>query len=1351
VFDPQSKTSYIIGSNIMDGAEARRVVLHEVVAHRGLRVALGDRFGEVLDLVYKGMNQSDIDRLAETYGNDYYEIAEEYIAEMAELDQSPTLLDKVIAKIRELIRKVYKLSYSDSEIRKLLAESKERLKAEPNPNDYTNANDFLDDMSVYNEPRLSLKTPGKIELLSKPNVAIVDVVADSFKTIQEAKDWARENLQGNSYVNADSGFEIRVGRKSLMKVFSGKAISKSENNQSHIDLVKSIPELIKESVLAESHEGQKAEKDFNLNAIHRFYVPIRHNGELKRVKITIKDVRNDGKKYYTHEVQKIELEAARPTDMAPNPGYQQKADTYQYSTTESNSIPVAKLLKGERNSKGELFVDDSDVRFKLKSKNQSGKMINSKGEQARENFQDQMLSVRNIQEKVIEGGGNVDDFSNPYVEENLSSSKSKAQIDDYTTKFFEPLQKAVSKLMDYANPEQIQAYMKAKHAPERNAHIRMKKTMSDPSVVSLAKNVRNLKKQYNKALEEYGAGEEVDIAEANLSDANEKYDQKVKDVFEQHMQADEKYSGMTDQEAQEAIDQFEKDIPESEINELWSQIKRNTSFTTERWFKDGFLSKDQYQSYQEMFDFYVPLRGWKGSEDMDAMFDYQNNSTGGAYNLVKKAEGRESEADDPLAYMASMAHTAIAAGNKNRIKQNALRMVKNNQNRADLFNLKKVYLVKVGEDADGNEVWEETLEKPDQEKWANGEADVVMKNKDQRRVARPLASEHEVEAFFNGTKMVGNFTDPNVANAVNKTNIKETTKAATQLAQSTIGQATHWLAQNFTSKNPAFIPINFIRDMGYSIPAHLIKHGSKSAALFAKNLPVAMGAIDRHLRGTADMNSEIDKLYHQFMIGGGETGFVHLYDIKDLKKGIEKDLKRLYGTNSKWDQMTQGRLIKGSGKLLEYMALQSENMARFSTYLAAIQQGKSSKEAAYQAKEITVNFNRKGKLTSLLGSLFAFFNATVQGSQNALSMAKRHKGKMLAVSTGFAVLGALSSAIARAFGGQDEDGEYYYDQLSDYQKYNNLVLPNFWGSENKFVTIPMPHFFRSFSGLGVIANEILNDRKSATDGFYAAMGNFADALSPINTSSITNKKGELSWRPAVPTVLVPIFDVKVNENFYGGPVFKEAFSKNMEGRKPESQMGLRSTNGFLTDLAEWLNEVGGGDHLRPAGVELKDGELVNNPAKNWLFDWNPSKAEHYLEYFAGGRGKFFNNVVKTANSVLDSEEEIKTSNVPVFRRLYQSSYKKGVYEDYFKLKDEFDQYDYYYKQYRNSGELDKLFKMIGDTEQLRRVKTFGQYQKQINRLNDRMKNIEDKETISELTGLKNKLMKDAVEAVSRGD
>jgi hypothetical protein len=130
LFRPSDGMVYLIKDNINSVEALEKTLLHETMGHFGLRAYLGEKeLNTLLDFIirtrgdavaimvekYKGVLQNkspqDIERIA----------AEEYITSIAESGSDMSLLKKVIAKLRRVLRKIYKsFSFSDDEIRLVL-------------------------------------------------------------------------------------------------------------------------------------------------------------------------------------------------------------------------------------------------------------------------------------------------------------------------------------------------------------------------------------------------------------------------------------------------------------------------------------------------------------------------------------------------------------------------------------------------------------------------------------------------------------------------------------------------------------------------------------------------------------------------------------------------------------------------------------------------------------------------------------------------------------------------------------------------------------------------------------------------------------------------------------------------------------------------------------------------------------------------------------------------------------------------------------------------------------------------------------------------------------------------------
>jgi hypothetical protein len=168
-------------------------------------------------------------------------------------------------------------------------------------------------------------------------------------------------------------------------------------------------------------------------------------------------------------------------------------------------------------------------------------------------------------------------------------------------------------------------------------------------------------------------------------------------------------------------------------------------------------------------------------------------------------------------------------------------------------------------------------------------------------------------------------------------------------------------------------------------------------------------------------------------------------------------------------------------------------------------------------------------------------------------------------------------------------------------------------------------------------------------------------------------------------------------NNTGREIFKEPFTKELERYTPNSELGAYNANPLIEKTFQLFNRLGGGNEYTPAGTKIDDkGNVSYSGAKRYIFDWNPSKAEHLLEYYFGGRGRFVNDIYKTVRDGISQEREIQTYNIPVFKRLYMTPYRGNVWNDYKEIRLAIDDYKYYKKQSKGAMDIETMQKLYGN-------------------------------------------------------
>ena len=140
VFDPQSGQIYVFADQIESIDEATRTALHEK-AHRGLRVAFGNRLDPLLDDIFLNVSerrQADMQKIVDAYGldvgvvQDRRVIAEELLAHMAEHSVNDGIVNRAVAFIRNLLRQMgFVEAYTDNDIRAIIREAQGAISRGP--------------------------------------------------------------------------------------------------------------------------------------------------------------------------------------------------------------------------------------------------------------------------------------------------------------------------------------------------------------------------------------------------------------------------------------------------------------------------------------------------------------------------------------------------------------------------------------------------------------------------------------------------------------------------------------------------------------------------------------------------------------------------------------------------------------------------------------------------------------------------------------------------------------------------------------------------------------------------------------------------------------------------------------------------------------------------------------------------------------------------------------------------------------------------------------------------------------------------------------------------------------------
>lgn len=978
---------------------------------------------------------------------------------------------------------------------------------------------------------------------------------------------------------------------------------------------------------------------------------------------------------------------------------------------------------------GNYFREDTDGSIGMYEQSLKGWKY-----KAQEAYQDSMLALKNLQEVIAKVSGKpIKSFENAYMAENQLSSKNTSEAEVYYKKHYQPMLQEAGRMMKKYGLTQkgIERYMMLAHGIERNVELTFREQLDEV--------IKNKKGNADQFIQDF-------------KDEKERL-RKLYSGYEYLKELSDYIGGVNDYSATQAIlnsmdgeehDNFQedalnyvKDFEQTyDVKELWNKTNDATKTTLRKAYDSGMMGKEQYSNVNNMYMYYVPLRGWD-EQTAEDVYEYIDSERNPVSSVLKSAKGRKSIPDEIFATIGNMAESAIMQGNRNMMKQSFMSMVINHP--TDIATLKKAWYVYDPvkdewnismpdiQESDNAETIAEKLKNHEEQMKQLKENGLATQKPNglniNYRINKNNISQHVVQVKNGGKDYViyinGNPRAAQAINGLTNPNVEQN-----PIFRS-IATANRWLAANFTTRNPAFVLSNLVRDLIFSNVAVSIKEDGKYSSRFRKNILKAMPVVLRNLNGKPN-NTEADRYFQEFIENGGETGYMHLNDVEKYKKKVRKELSKING------EMGSAKMAMDFAiDRLEDFNRWAEDISRFTTYMTSRQMGRSITESVNDAKEVTVNFNKKGAgyktggffgMTSgIFRNLYLFFNASVQSLTNFKRLYDKQPVKFYSALGGFMSAGFLmpmiNNVLYSIFGGGDDDP---YNDLPEWVRRNNLCI---YTGNDTFLTIPLPIELRAFYGLGDYAYQLTTgkEKPSATNIAKGTVGQLADLL-PLNPT------GNEGLKTFMPDIMSPIFEAYVwNQDFTGKPVAKiSPFNE----RDPEWKRVYKGTSGWLVDTSKFLNDISNGSG---PGSEFRKG----------FIDFNPAKVEHLLESYFGGMAKTFNQAGKTiyygGKSLIEQQkdEDLVMRNVPIVNRFLNTVDERnafsGINTEYFNLRDEMDQFKYELNGVKKSGNKDEYKEML-NSDLYDKYQKYKPYQKKLKKLNDMAKESqgEDRKEIEDM-------------------
>lgn len=834
----------------------------------------------------------------------------------------------------------------------------------------------------------------------------------------------------------------------------------------------------------------------------------------------------------------------------------------------------------------------------------SGLPEETKTQAFRRRSQDAMLRFKVVQNWLQEQGVNLSEAANVYQRENISKGKTANKIEDFRRDQLEPLIKRIAETSKKEPVEgkfdlaDIATYLEAVHIPEANARMRL-------------------------------------IHKDDKATAN----------------------GITDEQAQKVIKQFEAMPNFKEFRKLADEMRKIGTETLDMRLEAGLISQEQYDAYKAAYQNWVPLRGnmsqqgfGKGMstnakdkrrmghrfredefvienlvQDRErAIMQIEGNKVGlSVAEFLMEAMNPNIGTIDQPEKMRVMKDFSYAVNFKGRVvgsfetetaAQNAINRVKDGKLLADGesftqtdFSVEKVY-----------------------------DPHIVM-------MAKPQLAENEIQIYINGHAVKLQLNDPGLARAATNAGIEQ------------VGALVHgarafnrFLSKAYTAWSPDFLFMNMARD---AQSGTLVLTGKKGAAFAAKTFANYGTAIKELIKGRKDPKKS--QWVSRYRAAGGNIGAAYLSDLERVGEDALAALQEFAGARETYrmvynDQISQGASEKkartmaalkaGVAKtkatpvighlfqILERMNMVIENALRLATFKTAVENGESDQQAAMLSKDL-MNFNRKGEVANTMGALYLFYNPGMQGAHivgEALFTSK-HRKQVWAMLGAMTALSFTLAELAR--GGGDDDDEREWQNVPDHVKDRNIIF-NVGGKQ---ILVPVPYGFGIWHAMGNYLSNLNHGADTSEIAVKLTSGMFENFSVFGNPIVDKDDETEIRLDQLLPTLPKLIMGPGINMDSLGRQIQPDKAIWNRS--IPDSQNMTRSVRGTVyEDIANFMNEITGGSKYNPGAIDI-----------------SPNTIKYGVTSLTGGAGRFVSDVV---TGVMDAAEGVapEIENIPILRK-----------------------------------------------------------------------------------------------------
>ncbi|EHW9207295.1 hypothetical protein K3L75_004276, partial [Escherichia coli] len=459
-YRPDKREIVLVADNIPDGRTVREKLRHEIIHHAMEHVVTPAEYQTIIKTVLKTRDSDNATireawrKVDASYGKESPEVqAGEFLAHMAEKQPNKFVAawERVVALVKGVLRRTGLLKPTELNDIRLVRETIRTLGQRVREG-YTPREDGAGASSQYSRS-------------GKP---------DPFKVPEGEGERYRDDLARMMKSLRSTDLTVNIGRTppvlrhlgalDLPLVISRDTVRKATNGVKHVvpmDVIERLPELMHDPDAIYRSATERNAVVMLLDAVDKNGDPVVSAVHMKAVRsrLEINKVASvygteNGKKLKSMEMTGLTLYRREKLsrDNLLHRGLQLPKGEHSYRGSADKILYPEDIRKGPYYSRTSSLTPEETIASRFVRQ-----------------MQDKFQVLKAVQENIRKTGGKVDDSNNAYMAEELFHGKAENDLNVMKERYVQPLAKL---LADYKIAQaDLDEYLYARHAPERNAHI----------------------------------------------------------------------------------------------------------------------------------------------------------------------------------------------------------------------------------------------------------------------------------------------------------------------------------------------------------------------------------------------------------------------------------------------------------------------------------------------------------------------------------------------------------------------------------------------------------------------------------------------------------------------------------------------------------------------------------------------------------------------------------------------------------------------------------------------------------------------------------------------------------------